>query len=135
MLMLNDFKESSHCLRAAQRLDPKNEDINRELKKLEEKQIANLERERDMCQNMFSDYQSAGPKKTEEKGTKAKTLVSDKFCSMVREDLTEFKNSDGKGQFNLPSGLTAAEEEFIRTEASTLGLKVTTHGGKLSISK
>ncbi|KAF5296024.1 hypothetical protein FQR65_LT10327 [Abscondita terminalis] len=111
LIQLGDYAMAEQKLKQAQRLEPQNIEISRELLKLEEKKKESYAREVAVAKAMFK---SKDVKLNEE----FKCSITD-YCKELIAD----KNSN---QYNIPDGLNENEISFCKNEAEKHGLKLRT---------
>ncbi|PNF42776.1 hypothetical protein B7P43_G13622 [Cryptotermes secundus] len=124
LLMLSDFDQAKHFLISAQKIEPQNNEISNELKKLDKKRKTYEVDVKIFSQRLFSG--TSGKVDNEPKSKKC--VVSAEFENSARKFLTEFVNDSEKSQMPLPTGLTAQEEFCIRQTAEQLGLIIRSQG-------
>ncbi|XP_053965589.1 inactive peptidyl-prolyl cis-trans isomerase shutdown [Anastrepha ludens] len=122
LLLLGEYERARHILIRAQRMEPQNEDISKEMKLLEERYARYKENERGIW------TKAMGIIKLNEGGKEADG-VNDESRSIFEQEMAElmksFKNNMDLNNFNLPTGLTKAEIKTVDELARSMELKLT----------
>ncbi|XP_062508080.1 inactive peptidyl-prolyl cis-trans isomerase FKBP6-like [Corticium candelabrum] len=120
-MMLSEFRRSRDKFIVAARLEPNNEEIRRELQKLNRHVEKFQAMERQMCSNMFSDVRKGLPEVVCKKGEPA-NIPKDQRDAIVK-GLQLFKDDSGLIEMPFPANLSNSEISCIQAVAGDLGLK------------
>lgn len=115
---LGEFEDAKKQISKAHRLDPRNKDINAEMKKLDEEMLRYRERNQDMAKKMLN---LSIPEKIVEVPKKP-TLIVGQMAKITLELLKKFKDDPDKKTFPVPSDFTEDELVAVKQSASDLGL-------------
>ncbi|XP_013141897.1 PREDICTED: inactive peptidyl-prolyl cis-trans isomerase shutdown isoform X1 [Papilio polytes] len=105
--MLGKREEALKYYNKALKLEPKNKDIGKALVDFERYVQESSKKEKEMWQNAF--------KATPQKKTNVVYDVDDEFQNGVREMCQSLVETEGCAQFELPTGLTRNELDFLKT--------------------
>ncbi|XP_049538794.1 inactive peptidyl-prolyl cis-trans isomerase shutdown-like [Anopheles darlingi] len=112
---LGEFKRARQVLVRAQQLEPRDENIQRELRSLLESTEKFTEEERNICRRAF------GMKDTQKKSVTAEQQA---FAQMVKESMKHFMEDDQSTTLPLPDGLTDAEVNVLQEVADEMKVKL-----------
>ncbi|KAM7362897.1 inactive peptidyl-prolyl cis-trans isomerase shutdown-like [Cochliomyia hominivorax] len=118
-LMLGEYEKARHLLLKAQRMEPHNVDISKELKLLDERYTRYKENERKICIKAMGIIENV---------QKSKRNDDDNLLSLKKETMKlmeQFKDDDEQKILKIPSGLTNKEIETVNELAKILDLKLT----------
>ncbi|KAK4872413.1 hypothetical protein RN001_014442 [Aquatica leii] len=114
LIMFGDYEWAERKLKQAQRLEPQNIEISRELLKLDQKKKESYNREIALAKAIF---------KNNEINTNVE--VSDEFKASMTEYCKDLIADTESVQYSLPDNLTPHEISFCRSEVAKHGLRLT----------
>lgn len=115
LIQLGDFYLAEKRLLQAQKLEPTNAEISKEIKYLEETKKIHLKRETELAKAMLKF-------KIDEKNTKLPEQPTDQFKQSIKETCKELKENSVCEKYKLPSKLSNTEIKFIESEVKNYNL-------------
>lgn len=118
LMNLGDYQRAKASLLKAQRLEPTNKDIVKELKILNERWEKHRQEERSICARAFGLKERKDERQSEEQI---------KFTETMKKTLEAFVEDEKSKQLTLPEGLTSKEMETVQDLADEFALKLNLH--------
>lgn len=115
LIMLGDLQLAEIRLKQAQKLEPKNEEISKQLKYLDDLKKENMKRETEVAKAMLKHT-------IEGKNTKSPSQPTDEFKQSIKNTCKELKEDSTCKKYKLPSKLSNTEIKFIKDEVKNYNL-------------
>ncbi|XP_067628083.1 inactive peptidyl-prolyl cis-trans isomerase shutdown [Eurosta solidaginis] len=121
LLLLGEYERARHILIRAQRIEPQNEDISKEMKLLEERYARYKENERNIWTKAMGIIEKKDDKQTEKDVQESRNIFEQEMEQLMKD----FKENLDLNNFILPPGLTKTEIKTVDELAQTMDLKLT----------